>query len=211
MSSVASIQSLTINNNTGDNLNRYRTTKYPSSTAYNTAPNKKQFSKLIELTELLLLKHEKLLICRLNLTAEGLDGHSDIQYLINKVKDTYKSDYYGYAWSCEWKETIGKHYHIVFFLNGNKYKSDYIAMNDVGRWWTLRNGLYYWVSRFDSSKGSINSLGILKRGDEGKFNDVIYGLSYLCKTSQKPDSSLRWFNCTQLKSIIDPTNYRKAA
>jgi hypothetical protein len=192
-------------------LNRYRTTKYPSSTAYNTAPNKKQFSKLIELTESLLLKHEKLLICRLNLTAEGLDDHDDIQYLINKVKDTYKSDYYGYAWSCEWKETIGKHYHIVFFLNGNKYKSDYIAMNDVGRWWTLRNGLYYWVSRFDSSKGFINSLGILKRSDEGKFNDVIYGLSYLCKTSQKPDSSLRWFNCTQLKSITDPTNYRKAA
>ena len=67
-------------------MNRYRTTKYPSSTAYNTAPNKKQFSKLIELTELLLIKHEKLLICRLNLTAEGLDGHNDIQYLTYIIK-----------------------------------------------------------------------------------------------------------------------------
>ena len=195
----------------GDQLKRDKITDYSCSTAYNHAPNNIQFKKVINLLETIQDRHEKILICRLNLIANGLDTHQDLQYLLDKVKDKYKSDFYGYIWTCETKPSIGKHYHLAIFLNGNHYKSHWAAMNTVGGWWTLRTGSYYWISKFDKSKGNKNCLGILKRGDIEKFNAVTYGLSYLCKTSQKPDTTQRMFNLSHIKKIKDKEHYRKAA
>ena len=192
-------------------MKRKQTKNYKSCPAYQSSPNATQFSKAITLLETLLDQHRKLLVCRINLTATGLDGHENIAALIRKIKKDYGTDFYGFIWTCEYKEPKGKHYHIVIFLNGSKFKDDVSRMERYVRYWTLKTGMYAYVSIFDPQKGNIKTTGLLARNDTEKFDSITFGLSYLCKTSQKPDSSLRWFNCTQLKLIIDPTNYRKAA
>lgn len=195
-------------------MKRKQTKNYPSTPKYQAAPNSRQFTKLINLLEALIDRHEKILVCRLDLLAHSLPDHKDIQFLIAKARDKYGSDFFGYAWSCE--SSIkngkqGKHYHIVIFLNGHKYKSDYKRMKELLCWWTLKTSLFGSVGRYNATKGERNSVGLLRRADVKKFDDVIYGLSYLCKTSQKTDSSERMFNTTQLKSITDKEHYRQAA
>ncbi|WP_460883111.1 YagK/YfjJ domain-containing protein, partial [Pseudaeromonas pectinilytica] len=120
-----------------------------------------------------------------------------IQALIRKIKRRYGSDYYAYAWTCEDSTEHGKqgkHYHLALFLNGNKYRSDYTIMGEILRWWTERTTLSGNIPRYDKSKGDRNTVGLLRRADTKKFEDVIYGLSYLCKTSQKHGSSERLFS-----------------
>lgn len=192
-------------------MKRKQTKKYKSCPAYQSSPNAKQFSKAITLLETLLDQHRKLLVCRINLTAAGLDGHKDIAALIRKIKQDYETDFYGFIWTCEYKQSIGKHYHIAIFLNGSKFKDDVSRMERYVRYWTLKTGMYAYVSIFDPKKGNIKTTGLLARDDTEKFDDVTYGLSYLCKTSQKLDSTERNFNMNQIKSLIDKENNRKAA
>jgi hypothetical protein len=75
--------------------------------------------------------------------------------------------------------------------------------------WTIKTGSYGQVSQYRASRGKVNTTGLLVRGDTKKFNDVVVGLSYLCKTCQKPKTKERLFSLTQLKSLTDPDNYRK--
>lgn len=135
----------------------------------------------------------------------------DIAALIRKAKQDYGTDFYGFIWSCEYKESKGKHYHIVIFLNGSKFKDDVSHMKRYVRYWTLKTGMDAYISKFDSSKGKIKTTGLLARNDTKAFDDITVGLSYLCKTSQKPDSTERNFNMTQIKSLIDKENYRQSA
>ena len=187
----------------GEILKRKQTKNYPSTTSYQNNPNKKQFKKIIDLVENLIDKHEKILVCRGDLLAHNLPDHKDIQALIRKIKNHYGSDYYACAWTCEDSSEHGKqgkHYHLALFLNGHKFKSDYTHMEEILRWWTKRTGLKGSVSRFNKSKGDKNSVGLLRRSDTEKFEDVIYGLSYLCKTSQKKNSTDRLFSISHYKS-----------
>ena len=195
-------------------MKRKQTKNYPSTPTYQAAPNSRQFTKLINLLEALVDRHEKILVCRLDLLGHGLPDHKDIQFLIAKAKDKYGSAFFGYAWSCEHSTEAGKqvkHYHIVIFLNGHKYQSDYKHMDTLLLWWKLKTGLSGRPGQYDAAKGERNSVGLLRRADAKKFDDVIYGLSYLCKMSQKADSSETMFNMTQLKSITDKEHYRQAA
>lgn len=192
-------------------MKRKQTKNYKSCPAYQSSPNAKQFSKAITLLETLLDQHRKLLVCRINLTATGLDGHEDIAALIRKIKKYYGTDFYGFIWTCEYKQSIGKHYHIAIFLNGSKFKDDVSRMERYVRYWTLKTGMYAYVSIFDPLRGSIKTTGLLARDDTKTFNDITFGLSYLCKTSQKLDSTERNFNLTQIKSLIDKDNYRQSA
>lgn len=182
-------------------MNRKWVGCYHACPKYLETPNKEQFKKVILLLEKLLIGHRKLLICRLDLLAGGVDGHKDIERLIRTIKSDYKSDFYGYIWTRETSKDKNDHYHIVVLLNGSKYKDPVANLIRYKGIWKERTGNNSFVCYFDKTRGNEDSLGILQRGDLEKFDQVTYGLSYLCKTSQKPDSKTRNFGMTQLKSI----------
>ena len=169
-------------------------------TAFRKSPNKRRLTSCINLLDAVLAKNNKVLVCRIDLAAKGLVGHSMIAKLVRATKTKFKSDFYGYIYSCEYGVAVGKHYHVMFFLNGSRYKSHYCRMLSVKKIWLDICGRDSFIPMYSSKLGLIKTTGIVHRGNNSEYKNVIYALSYLCKNSQKIKGK-RDFSLTQISRL----------
>ena len=176
------------------------------SAAYTKSPNKRRLTRCIKLLDTILADHCKVLVCRIDLIAKGLAGHHMMAKLVRAAKIKFKKDFYGYIYSCEYGVEIGKHYHVVFFLNGSKKRDAFSNMKIVQDIWMDISEMSSSIPRHNPKLGKIKTTGVLRRSSSKTlFNDVtypgvIYGLSYLCKNSQKIEG-MRDFSLTQISRL----------
>lgn len=198
-----------VNNNCGD---KQKTTvlQHKYCLGYRKFPNVSQLGKVEKLIGALSNRHNRLLICRLDLNAYP-EPQKDFGRWIKSIKKHFNKAFYGYIASLELSKAKGWHYHLIIILDGNKYLDPMTQMKHCLHMWQMRTGKYGWVPTFNKKKGNIRTTGRLDRGNKEAFDRVMYGASYLCKKSQKPAGSKRLFNMTQLKSITDKDHYRQAA
>lgn len=168
--------------------------------AYKKSPNNRRLNNSVKLLDSILAKHCKVLVCRIDLSANGLVGHHMIAKLVRMLKSRYGIDFYGYVYSCEYGLEVGKHYHVMFFLNGSKYKSHYCRMLSVKKMWLDICGMYSFIPMYSSKLGLIKTTGIVRRGNNSEYKNVIYALSYLCKNAQKIGGR-RDFSMTQVSRL----------
>jgi hypothetical protein len=198
-----------VNNNCGDKQ-KTTTLQRKYCLGYHKFPNVSQLRKVEKLIGALSNRHNRLLICRLDLIAYP-EPQKDFGLWLKSIKKRFKKTFYGYIASLELSKSKGWHYHLIIILDGNKYLDPMTQMQYCLHVWKMRTGNDGWIPTFNKKKGKVRTTGRLNRGDKEVFDRVMYGASYLCKTSQKPAGSKRLFNMTQLKSITDKEHYRQVA
>ncbi len=175
-------------------------------TAFRKSPNNRRLTSCINLLDVIMAKNNKILVCRIDLAAKGLVGHKLIAKLVRATKNKFKSDFYGYIYSCEYGKEVGKHYHVVFFLNGTKMMDAYSKMGDVSAIWLNISGMSSSIPRHNPKIGARKTTGLLRKktttshNKDTTYHDVIYGLSYLCKNSHKIEGK-RDFSMTQISRL----------
>lgn len=140
-------------------------------------------AKMIRQVETLSNKHSKLLVVRFDLHVPNdvwLNDSKLIDKLLKNIRKTdYKDHLLGYFWVLEREKKKKGHYHMVFFFDGQKRKSEWVAQDIIERCWqrAVSGGI---IHRTDG-----DGTGLLLRSDHKKRADTIYALSYLCKKRGK--------------------------
>lgn len=115
--------------------------------------------------------------------------HKLIQHLKRKqLKDAFV----GYAWKLEYGLEKSFHYHMIFFLDGSKYKKDVEIAKSIGEYWveqvTEGNGLY-WNCNANQDSYRANGIGTVNYYDKDKRKNLEQASLYLVK----PDYFVRVF------------------
>lgn len=115
--------------------------------------------------------------------------HKLIQHLKRKqLKDAFV----GYAWKLEYGLEKSFHYHMIFFLDGSKYRKDVEIAKSIGEYWveqvTEGNGLY-WNCNANQDSYRANGIGTVNYYDKDKRKNLEQASLYLIK----PDYFVRVF------------------
>jgi len=115
--------------------------------------------------------------------------HKLIQHLKRKqLKDAFV----GYAWKLEYGLEKSFHYHMIFFLDGSKYRKDIEIAKSIGEYWveqiTEGNGLY-WNCNANQDNYRANGIGTVNYYDKDKRKNLEQASLYLIK----PDYFVRVF------------------
>lgn len=115
--------------------------------------------------------------------------HKLIQHLKRKqLKDVFV----GYAWKLEYGLEKSFHYHMIFFLDGSKYKKDVEIAKSIGEYWveqvTEGKGLY-WNCNANQNNYRANGIGTVNYWDKEKRKNLEQASLYLVK----PDYFVRVF------------------
>jgi hypothetical protein len=115
--------------------------------------------------------------------------HKLIQHLKRKqLKDALV----GYAWKLEYGLEKSFHYHMIFFIDGSRYKKDVEIAKSIGEHWvqqiTEGNGLY-WNCNANQDSYRANGIGTVNYWDKDKRKNLEQASLYLVK----PDYFVRVF------------------
>lgn len=140
-------------------------------------------AKMIRQVETLSNKYSKLLVVRIDLHVPDevwLNDSKLIDKLLKNIRKTgYKDHLLGYFWVLEREKKKKAHYHMVFFFDGQKRKSEWAAQDIIERCWQRA------VSGGTIHRTEGDGTGLLLRHDHKKIAGTIYALSYLCKKRGK--------------------------
>lgn len=132
---------------------------------------------------------------------------ADLTRLLNNARSNSIFDsVVGYIWRLEWGFGSGYHWHVIFFMDGSKTRSDYFAGKQIGEYWenvvTEGRGRHH---NCNTHKNDYRRLGIgmISHADES-MRDVLVNtvLRYLAKLDElvRPTKlkGVRTFGTSQL-------------
>lgn len=165
-------------------------------------------NSLLKYINALFNAHSRLLVIRLDLSYKKkptpyLKKHEFCEQL-EKVKEhrhklvqhlkrkQLKDAFVGYAWKLEYGLEKSFHYHMIFFLDGSKYRKDVEIAKSIGEYWveqvTEGNGLY-WNCNANQDSYRANGIGTVNYYDKDKRKNLEQASLYLVK----PDYFVRVF------------------
>lgn len=168
----------------------------------------KNKNSLLKYINSLFNKHSRLLVIRLDLSykkrnnrnvkkhefCEQLAKAQDHRHkLLQHLKrQQLKDALVGYAWKLEYGLEKSFHYHMIFFLDGSKYRKDVEIAKSIGEYWgnhiTDGTGLY-WNCNANQNSYRANGIGIVNYWDTDKRKNLEKASLYLVK----PDYFVRVF------------------
>lgn len=122
---------------------------------------------------------------KLKLFGESVREHRAI--LIKQLNKKFKKDLIGYIWKLEYGVMKGFHYHMIFFLDGSKYREDISISKSIGELWvneiTQEEGTY-WNLNADKERFKKNdrvATGAINNNEQSKRENLKRMAIYLIK------------------------------
>lgn len=107
--------------------------------------------------------------------------------LIKQLNKKFKKDLIGYIWKLEYGSIKGFHYHMIFFLDGAKYRKDISISKSIGELWineiTQKEGIY-WNLNADKERFKKNdriATGAINNNEQSKRENLECMAIYLIK------------------------------
>jgi hypothetical protein len=122
-----------------------------------------------------------------NLMVWGEEVQTQRKQLIKQLNKKYKNDLVGYVWKLEYGAEKAFHYHMMFFLDGSKYRQDITIAQSIGELWkneiTQGKGIYWNLNaekkRFE--KNDCIATGMIKHDDKKLRDNLTKMATYLVK------------------------------
>ena len=146
--------------------------------------------------------YARLLVIRVDLSyktedSNGISLEEVIRHrrmlLSNARKDSLAKSWVGYAWRLEYAPKTGYHYHLVVFLDGSKYWSDYMHSEAIRQEWekiTQNKGRVY-LCNLNTKQYRFQGIGMVDYHDEIKRGYLRKALAYLTKADKLAKLSLK--------------------
>lgn len=143
--------------------------------------------KMIEQLDICLDKWKRVFAIRLDFHQKHYRGDNKLmsRFICNfrkRMLKEYGNNEFGYQWARELETTKAQHYHMVLFLDGDRFKSDWNIRKLARDVWEKicdGNTLPYWDTRKGKSTHDIRA------SDEVAKADAVYHFSYLAKVRGK--------------------------
>ncbi|MGU5760648.1 YagK/YfjJ domain-containing protein [Aeromonas hydrophila] len=155
----------------------------------------KNYRSLCDYVSSLFNTYARLLVLRIDLSYKSEDGklisleevvaHRNA-LLNNARKDSLAKSWVGYAWRLEFAPKTGYHYHLVVFLDGSKYKSEYTHSENIRQEWkkiTEGKGRAY-LCNLKTQQYRFIGIGMVDYHDVSKRGYLIKALAYLTKADK---------------------------
>lgn len=94
----------------------------------------------------------------------------------------------GYSWVMEYSPRKTFHFHAMFYLDGQSYKSSYRIARDIGDRWiskTENEGIYHISNR--KSYHQVSGTKMIHHDNRDRQQEIEYILSYMAKVDQKEE------------------------
>lgn len=152
----------------------------------------KNYQALEEYVEALFARYARLLVIRVDLAFLEAERDSvslqDVvayrtQLLGDRRNTAFLKDAVGYAWSLEYAEKTGYHYHLVCFYDGSKHREDITIGLGIGEQWqavTQGKGRFY-VCNAKKPDYRFCGIGAVDYHDDVKREYLRKALAYLTK------------------------------
>lgn len=158
----------------------------------------RQFNSSVNYVSYLLKKHSRLLHVRVDLAYDRSqieDDEEGLSFIMEKFakfrkqisrKDGCFEHLDGYIAHVEYGRLKGHHIHMSLFYNGHKRMKDaYIAHEVRSVWERITDGVGLFQStNLDNHIPVCNAIGMIERGDQEKFNCLVYAIWYQVKEDQ---------------------------
>lgn len=183
--------------------------------------SKRQYNRSNRLVQRLRATFSKLLVLRIDFCwkasiQDDLTFQEMKAYFSKMLKKFHEDknlpNIVGFIWKLEFGQKKGYHYHCIFFMDGNKFKSDNYYAEMIGEYWskiTLDKGYYFNCHR-DKIKYRHLAIGIARHNDQTFFDNLDQVLLYVCKQDQfiidkrLLNRGLRVFGTSQLPTKASP-------
>jgi len=152
----------------------------------------KNYKELEKYVDELFARYARLLVIRVDLAfLEAERGnvplkdvvHYHTKLLGDRRNSPFLKDAVGYAWSLEYAEKTGYHYHLVCFYDGSKHREDMTIGLGIGEQWkavTQGKGRVY-VCNTHKNMYRLCGIGAVDYHDEIKRESLRKALAYLTK------------------------------
>lgn len=94
----------------------------------------------------------------------------------------------GYSWVMEYSPRKKFHFHAMFYLNGQSFKSSYCIARYIGERWIAKTedeGTFHISNR--KSYHQVSGTKMVHHNDRERQREIEYILSYMAKTDQKEE------------------------
>lgn len=191
---------------------RYKSHKFSEKQFARTQQAKRNFDSCSEYTEAI-FKHRgsRLLAIRVDLsyhrwarngiTLQTAQSHFE-RFLNNTHKNSIFKYQCGYIRKLEYGARKGYHFHLLMFFDGSQEQQDAHKAFEIGQYWsqviTKGAGHYY---NCNQSKNRYKRLGIgrIEHDDQVMRSNLLYAISYLCKSEQSVQVK---DNSARVKSLV---------
>ncbi|WP_336956169.1 hypothetical protein [Acinetobacter johnsonii] len=154
---------------------------------------KRQYERATKLVNSLKRTFSKLLVLRIDFCwkNEPTSTIDEIKVHFSRFMKRFHHDknlpnIVGYIWKLEFGRKKGYHYHCIFFMDGNRFKSDSHYASTIGKYWnklTLNKGFFY-NCHLDKIKYRHLAIGLARHNDQVFFTNLDQVLLYICKQDQ---------------------------